>query len=103
IAPRIPDDAEARPEVPRIAAGDRIARHPFVTGEDEPRRSGAADPTLESRIEARAIEMRDLARPAVRWKVGIPSKADVQRHVRRHGPAVLDVHADVVGAHLSPR
>ena len=37
LALRIPDDPDARREVPEIVPGDRLPRHPVVTREDESR------------------------------------------------------------------
>ena len=102
LALRIPDDADARREVPEIVPGDRLPRHPVVTREDEPCRSVGEDRTMEPGVETRAIEVRNLAWSAVSRQVRVPSEAGIQRHVRRQAPVVLGVQPDVVGSHLRP-
>src|SRR5256885_11505152 len=100
---RIPDDADARREVPEIPPGDRLARHLGVTCEDEPRRRVGEDGTLEPGVKTRAVETRHLVWPAVSREVRIPPEAGIQRHVRRQAPVVLGVYPDVVGSHLRTR
>src|SRR6202171_3657120 len=100
LALRIPDDADARPEVPEIAPGDRLARHLGVAREDEPCRGVGEHRAMKPGVKARAIETRNLTWPAVRREVWIPPEAEIQRDFRTHLPVVLGVNPDVVGSHL---
>src|SRR5436190_16370375 len=81
LAVRIPDEADARPEVPEIGPGDRLPRHPVVTREDEPCGGVGENGALEPGVKTRAIEARNLAWCAVSRQIRIPSEAGIQRHV----------------------